>query len=254
MSEGGGNQLVRRLGPAGALGIAWILLPIAGLALLGSNLGAVTRFLTADRAQGLAIYVAAFAALAGLGLMPTWAQSLIGGWAFGLTAGGPAALLAITIASWIGYEVARGASSDRVEKVIAERPTWRAVRDDLIGAGFLRSLGMVTLVRLPPNSPFAITNLVLASAGVRRGVYLLGTVLGITPRTILTVFLGSQIHDLTAESLKTPKWVVMLSIGLTVAVIVVIGAVAKRAVERVARSASAPPGEETTSASGGVEG
>src|SRR5262249_53032885 len=94
------------------------------------------------------------------------------------------------------------------------------------------------------NSPFAVTNLVLASAGVRRGAYLLGTVLGITPRTMLTVFLGSQIHDLTVESLKTPKWVVMLSIGLTVAVIVVIGAVAKRAVERVARRAAGSGGGE----------
>src|SRR5437867_3931592 len=133
MAEGRG-ELVRRLGPAGLLGAAWVLLPILGLGVLAWNLGKVTNLLTGNRALGITAYIGAFAVCAGLGVLPTWAQSLIGGWAFGFASGGPAAVAAIVIASWIGFEVARGASSDRVEKVIAERPKWRAVRDALVCA------------------------------------------------------------------------------------------------------------------------
>jgi MFS family permease len=54
---------------------------------------------------------------------------------------------------------------------------------------------IVTLVRLPPNSPFAITNLVLASAGVPRPVYLLGTAIMVVwgVPLFLTVNTGSAV-------------------------------------------------------------
>lgn len=231
-------DLVRRLGPAGIIAVAWSLLPLAGIAVLGWKLRAVTTFLTADRGRGLAVFIAGFAVFAGLGLLPTWAQSLIGGWAFGFRVGGPAVVAAIIAASWIGYEVARGASADRVERVIQERPTWRAVRDALVGAGFWRAVLIVTLIRLPPNSPFAITNLVLASAGTRRPAYLLGTALGITPRTLVTVFIGSTFHQMTAAELRAgpPRWVLISSVVLAVVAIAVIGSISKKAVERAVGS------------------
>jgi uncharacterized membrane protein YdjX (TVP38/TMEM64 family) len=233
--------LARRLGPAGVVAVLWSVLPLAGVGVLGWKIGAVTAFLTADRARGLAVYIAGFAVLAGLGLLPTWAQSLIGGWAFGFAVGGPAVVVAILAASWIGYEVARGASADRVEKVIREHATWAAVRDALVRAGFARAVLIVTLVRLPPNSPFAITNLVLASAGVPRSVYLLGTAIGITPRTLLTVFIGSTIGEMTREALSAgpPRWVIAASIVLALAAVAVIGSIARRAVERVVKGGDA---------------
>jgi uncharacterized membrane protein YdjX (TVP38/TMEM64 family) len=228
------RETLRRLGPAGIVALAWGLLPLAGLAVLGWNLQRVTAFLTEDRPRGLAVFIAGFAVCAGLGLLPTWAQSLIGGWAFGFKAGGPAVLAAIILASWIGFEVARGASRDRVERVIEERPKWRAVRDSLVGTGFWRTAAIVALVRLPPNSPFAVTNLVLASAGVPRAAYLLGTAAGIAPRTLVTVFIGSTIRVLTAQTLsQTPRWIVVMSVVLTLVAVAVIGSIGKRAVDRV---------------------
>ena len=61
----------------------------------------------------------------------------------------------------------------------------------------------------------------------------------------LTVFLGSQIHELTAARLSEgpPRWVVGASIGLTLVAIVVIAGVAKRAVERVANAGEARKAE-----------
>jgi uncharacterized membrane protein YdjX (TVP38/TMEM64 family) len=237
------SSVITRLGPAGLLGIAWALMPVVGLAVLGWHLDTVTRLLTEQRPAGILIYVGAFALTAGLALMPTWAQSLLGGWAFGLIAGGAAAVSAIVLASWIGYEVARVASRDRVESVIRERPKWRAVRDELIGAGFLRTVGIVTVVRLPPNSPFALTNLVLAGGGVGRPAYVLGTLLGITPRTLLTVFMGSQVHQLTADTLSDkPWWVMVLSVVLALVAVAIIGTVAKRALSRLGEGAQGGAG------------
>lgn len=228
--------LFKRLGPAGLLGIAWLAMPpLAGFALLW-KIETVSEWLKSHGSLGLAIYIAAFMSLAGLGMLPTYAQAIAGGWCFGLALGVPAALAGFGGASVIGYIIARTVSRHRVEDVIESNPKSRAVRDALIGQGFLKTLGIVTLLRLPPNSPFALTNLVMASAGVRLAPYVLGTLIGMAPRTALAVYIGSGVQVLTADTLnvaKPPKMVVIGGIILTLIVVLIIGHIANKAVARV---------------------
>lgn len=209
--------------------------PLAGFALLW-KIEAVSEWLKSHGSLGLVIYIIAFMMLAGFGMLPTYAQAIAGGWCFGLAIGFPAALLGFGGASVIGYTIARTVSRHRVEDVIESNPKSRAVRDALIGQGFAKTLGIVTLLRLPPNSPFALTNLVMASAGVRLAPYVLGTLIGMAPRTALAVYLGSGVQVLTADTLnvaKPPKMVVIGGIVLTLLVVVVIGHIANKAVARV---------------------
>lgn len=238
---------MRRLGPAAWLAIAAAILPAIGGATLLVYVDPVGSWLRGHDLNGLLLYAALFALLSGFALLPTYAQAFLGGWAFVFPLGFPAALSGFLGGSLIGYEVARRASGDRVEGMIREKPRWRAVRDALVGRGFWPTLGIVTLVRLPPNSPFAITNLVMASVQVRRTPFILGTLLGMAPRTAAAVFIGRLFHDVAAsDALRNkPWWLLPVGIGSALIVLLVLGAIANRALARVAGGAAATPAIES---------
>lgn len=232
-------SLFKRLGAAGPLAVVAAIMPaLAGIALLW-KINVVSEWLRTHGAWGACVYAAAFALLAGLALLPTYAQALLGGWAFGFALGMPAALAGFAGGAMIGYEVARRLSKDRVQAVIDEKPKWRAVRDALVGgrdAGFWKTTGLVTLLRLPPNSPFALTNLVMAGVRVPRLPYFIGTVVGMAPRTALAVMLGAGINvELTKETLEAAM-PLKLNLGMlfvTVAFVLIIGHLATKAIARV---------------------
>lgn len=226
------GSLFKRSGAAGPLAIVAATMPAVGGFLLLGSLNYVGPWLRSYEVQGLFLYAFAFAVLAGLALLPTYAQAVLGGWAFGFAAGFPAALAGFFGGSLIGYGVARGATGDRVERIINEHPRWRAVREALVGSGFWKTLAIVTLVRLPPNSPFALTNLVMAAAKVPRTPYLLGTLIGMAPRTGVAVYIASQVQSLTDAAQERPRWLIVAGIVLTLVVIAVIGHISKRALDR----------------------
>ncbi len=234
------QRMWRRLGPAGVLGLFWTFLPAVCGVLLLANIGILSEWLEINPTLGLAGYVAVFILSAGLGFLPTYSQAILGGWVFGLALGFPAALAGFAGGSMIGYVVARTVSKDRVEKEIAAHAKWSAVRDALIGGGFWKTLGIVTLVRLPPNSPFALTNLVLSSSGTRPLPYLLGTVIGLSPRTIAAVAMAAAAAGTGAEDLQEfiaesrgSVWVIVAMVVSLVIVLGVIGKIAERALARV---------------------
>lgn len=97
---------------------------------------------------------------------------------------------------------------------------------------------MVALVRLPPNSPFALVNLVLTSVRVPLLVYVCGTALGMAPRTAAAVWIAAGMRERftsVREGLEapTPWWVWMGGIAAVVVALVVIGRLAGRALARV---------------------
>ncbi len=230
----------RTLGPAGPLAVAAAVLPAVGGLLLIGYMKTAADFLRTHGGAGVAVYVAGFAALSGMALLPTYAQSALGGFAFGMMIGAPAALAGFAGGAVIGYEIARRASGDRVVKAIEGKPQWKAVREAFIsgraGGGFFKTLGTVALLRLPPNSPFALTNLVMASVRVPRGPYVLGTLIGMAPRTVAAVWVGTRVHELTSAqdiASATPKWMFAAGVVLMLVVLGVIGIVANHAIRRV---------------------
>jgi uncharacterized membrane protein YdjX (TVP38/TMEM64 family) len=229
----------RQLGPVGALGVMWTFAPAIAGTLLLVYVAPVSDWLTSWLALGLLVYVAIFVIAGGCGFLPTYAQAIVGGWVFGTAAGLPAALLGFTGAALLGYFIARTVSQHRVEDLINENSKAKAVREMLVGKGPLRTFGVVALVRVPPNSPFALTNLLMASAGVAILPYIFGTMIGMLPRTAVAVIFaaagsrqGRDIQELLRES------PVFFGIGLVAMVIVllIIGYAANVAMERVERA------------------
>jgi uncharacterized membrane protein YdjX (TVP38/TMEM64 family) len=110
-------------------------------------------------------------------------------------------------------------------------------------AGFWRTLGIVSLVRVPPNSPFALTNLVLASVRVPLASFAIGTGLGMLPRTAAVVYVGSLIEgELSRDALRQsrPGWLLPVGIGLSVAVLIVLAWLGDRAIKRAVGGPARP--------------
>lgn len=242
------GAVLRRLGPAAVLGGLWAVFPaIGGLTLL-YYINDISLFLRENEMLGLAMYVVIFIFSAGLGALPTYSQALLAGYAFGIVEGFSAALVGFCGASIVGYFVARTVARARMEVEIQSHPKAKAVRDSLVGRGFWSTLGIVTLFRIPPNSPFALTNLALTGAGVRLPVYVIGTVLGLAPRTFAAVYLAAQFAEqrgasaVAREMAKAdkPGWWLPVNIAAVIIVMIIIGAIAKRALEKASQSPPAP--------------
>jgi uncharacterized membrane protein YdjX (TVP38/TMEM64 family) len=246
------RQLIRDCGPVGVLAVLWTALPPVCSIALFTYMPTISAYLKSHEGSGPFIYSGAFAVLAGIGCLPTYAQSGLGGYAFGWQVGIPAALAGFAGAAVIGYGIARAVSGERVARLIQADPRARAVRDALVrdrdaGGGFWSTLGMVALLRSPPNSPFSLGNLAMAAAKVPFWPFVLGTVIGMAPRTAVAVVIGSLVAGaLTKESLDqaAPRWVWIAAIIISVAIFLLIGWIAQRAVNKVtARSMPATANE-----------
>lgn len=227
--------------PLGSIALFW--------AMAHTNLG---PWLRGHAELGVFMYVAAFAVLAGVALLPTYAQCALGGWAFGFAWGFPAALLGFAGGAAIGYLISAKTAGERVEKLVEEKPKWKAVRDALLGvrkAGeamtpkdFVRTTLMVALLRCPPNSPFAFTNLVMASVKVPLAPFMLGTMLGMAPRSALAVMVGALIKDQFSEdtvSAARPAWFWGVILGSSLLVVIIVGLIANRAIKKIAQQPQA---------------
>ena len=234
---------IRKAGAAGPLAALAVSLPAVGGFVLLARIDPVAEWLHANEGMGIVIYACAFAVLSGLAILPTYAQAALGGWAFGLAGGFPAAIIGVVGGALIGWLISSRVASKNVMGMIDERPGWSAVRSAMVERGWWRSLGLVTLIRLPPNSPFALTNLALGVTRVPLVTVLLATAVGLAPRTALAVYLASGVQEQFAAE-KPPKLAMFIVTAvLTIIVVVVIGQIAKGALAKVAAGVG-DPGEE----------
>ncbi len=238
----------RNLLGLGVLAGCWALLPaLFGFWLLAEIGWVSDRYESIRELHGLvaavALYAVIFGVTAGLGLLPTYAQAFLGGWIFGSVAGTIGAMGGILLGAGLGYLVSRLVSGRRVESIIERRPVVLAVRDALVHAGVLRSAGIIALLRLSPNSPFALSNLVLG--GSRAGVVAMftGTLVGMLPRTGLAVMLAAAANTEGTRGLgdvvrERGPLVTIAGLAVMIVAVVVIARVGRMALQRVVPSAS----------------
>ncbi|HED52764.1 MAG TPA: TVP38/TMEM64 family protein [Phycisphaerales bacterium] len=232
-------------GRAGPVAIVAALMPAAGGFLLLIFMPKVAHALNGLGTMGLLVYIMGFAIASGLALLPTYAQALLGGYTFGLALGVPGAIAGLLLGSFIGYFMARRLTGDDVVAAINKHPKWKIVLNDFFPDaaingpphGFWRTLGIITLIRFPPNSPFALTNLALASVKVRLVPFGIGTAVGMLPRTALVVWLGTLIHgELSKDAIGAakPKWLLPVGIGVSILVLFILARIGDLAIRRAA--------------------
>ncbi len=189
-------QAAKDLGHVSVLAAICATLPaLGGFLLLGTMAGLKPRIETLGGGAPF-LYAGAFAVACGFALMPTYAMSIAAGVFFGFLPGGLAAVAGVTLGAAIGYAWSALLARKKAMSVIDQDKRARAVRDALADRGHIGTVGVVALLRVPPNSPFAITNLVMSATHVKFAPFIIGTAIGMAPRTLLAAWIGSGIGDL----------------------------------------------------------
>ena len=186
------------------------------------------------------LYFAVVAFTMAFALTPTTLVAIVTGYYFGW-AGLPGMVLAYTLASALGYELAQRLDHGKLHHFLHLFPKAEAVLDELK----TQSWQLIILTRLSPVLPFALMTFVLAIVGVPRRRFLAASVLGMLPRSLFFYWLGTKASDVLAL-LKDPdegtlSKVVLL--GLVAASLFGLFVVFNRALQRVLRRDTPPPVE-----------
>jgi phospholipase D1/2 len=136
---------------------------------------------------------------------------------FGPLAGGIYALTCATLTSVVIYLVGRKLGQATLRRVAGQRVN--AISERLARRGVMT----VFLVRLLPIAPFTIVNLVAGASQIRLADFVVGTIAGLAPGTVLMVLFVDRLVDAVTH----PGWLSALLI-LALAVLAVVGVLVVR--------------------------
>jgi len=218
--------------------------PVALFTGLGPLVGAIALtataphwldgFLEAGPAR-VPVFLVLTALLAGYSLIPTHASSLLGGMAFGVGLGSLLALFGTALAAALGLATLRLLLRDRVVEALSHHPRAEAVHRELDQGHWPRTLALLALIRLSPVVPFAATNLLMSTTGVRVVPFLVGSMLGLAPRVVAVVWIGSSLTELDLSQ-ASDRRLLVLGVAATGAVLWILGAIARRGLARLERA------------------
>ncbi len=228
-------RFFRQIGPAGPVALIATAMPAVGAVVLLGVARQVVPWLRHHEIVGIFLFMIALATLGGFALVPTYANSLLGGFTFGFPIGFPAVMAGLGGAAMIGYALSHRIVGDRVSRVIHEHPKWELVRNALVGGSTRHVILIVTLLRLSPVLPFETTNVLLASCEVRAFPFLIGTLIGVLPRTAAIVFVASRVHHWEELRSAGGRWMIVLGIVGTIVGAVIITIVSKHALKHATR-------------------
>jgi len=216
-----------------ALFVAWFILPVK------QWLNAFSGWIEGMGLWGAVLFALVYV-IGTVLLAPGSLLTIAAGLVFGLGWGFPVIILGATVGAAAAFVCARYLVRDRVQSMIDQRPKLRAIDRAVAEEGWK----IVLLMRLTPIVPFNIQNYFFGLTRVDFGHYLLATVIGIIPGTLLYLYVGAIGGALAAGDWGTGQWV-LFGLGL-VATIVVVVLVTKKAKEKlkeagVADEATASP-------------
>ncbi len=221
-----------RFGAAGPVALFTAIGPLVGAVVLTATAPLWLEWFLASGAVGAVVFLALTALLAGLSLTPTHASSLLGGMAFGFGLGSALAITGVTLAAALGFVVLRHFLRDRVVDALSHHPRAEAVHRALDQDRGVRTLALLVLIRLSPVVPFAATNLLMSTTGVRLVPYLVGSALGLAPRVLAVVWIGSSLTELDLSQ-AADRRLLVVGIAATVAALFVLGRASRRGLARM---------------------
>jgi len=193
---------LKEMGPVvWAMGLLSLTLPgiVGTFVIFGSAFGPerVRSFVTGFGPNAPWITLGIFAVATGSAIAPTYALSFACGAIFrSLAIGGSVAMGGVVGGALVGYAWGALLARKRVMDVVNRHEKARVIRHALLDRPMHTETWVVGLIRFPPNSPFALTNLVMSSLTVSLPAYTVGTLVGMLPRTLFAVWLGIQAGDL----------------------------------------------------------
>lgn len=213
-------------------------LPILGSSILLATAYPLGYWLRENWEIGAVIYVSGIVFFCGLALLPTNVIGILGGWAFGFPLGITLLISGVVSASLVSFLINSRLVGDRLPHVFGAHPKAKAIYTALLGQSVRRTTLIIFLLRLSPAMPFALTNFLMASARVPLKSFLIGTFFGMLPRSSAVVFVGAGLSELTLNTAED-AWLLIFGIAATILSAFVIGAISKRALERLTDESAA---------------
>lgn len=161
-------------------------------------------------------------------LTPTTFIALLSGYFLGWQAFIPVAIT-YWIASFLGFKTAQMIDGGRFLKILSEKPKVRQIIENLQKDEFK----IILLARLSPVLPFAVTNVLFSFSGTKLRNFLTAGFLGMLPRTILSIWIGTQAQEIRKliEHPSQGNMTQLLIVGLIGGSIVGLGYFIKKAIK-----------------------
>ena len=180
-------------------------------------------------------------------LVPGTIITLGAGFLFGLAQGYVVVAIGSVVGSAAAFLIGRTIARDWMSEKVKDKPKFKAI-DEAVGK---RGLYIVFLTRLSPLFPFTLINYFYGITAVSFRDYVLASWVGMIPGTLMYVYLGTIVKNLTelaaggATQNSGTTYFLWFGLAATVAVAVMVARVAKRALDDVI--------EKGTVSTGGME-
>ena len=157
------------------------------------------------------VYIAAFVLLPVV-FFPVAVLAVAGGLLFGLGLGSLYTLIGATINCTLMFLLSRSVGRIKIQALVEQRvnPVWQ---QRLKQSGGRRGFFLLIILRLIPAVPYGLINYAFGLTEMRFLPYLLASVIGIIPGTLVFINLGDKALDVTSPSF----W---LAVGLIIALFV----------------------------------
>jgi len=200
-----------------ALACAWRFTPLRDYIDIAA-LATLSQRFAGSPLLPLAVLAAYF--VGALLVIPLTVLIAVTGLVFGPVVGGVYALTCATLTSIVIYLVGRRLGRDTLRRVAGRRVN--EVSERLAQRG----VATVFLVRLLPIAPFTIVNLVAGASHIRLRDFVLGTIAGLAPGTVLLMLFVDRLVD----AIMHPGWpTVLLLVAAAVLIMAAAVIVRKRA-------------------------
>ena len=225
-------SLSRNSGRTGIVAMLSLVFPLIGAGLLVGFLQDLTALREyAGDPKFIGCFILAATILVGTSLIPTHILALTGGWLFGFKLGLFYSFSGISLAAITGFFISRWLCCEKLSIHLEQFERFQVTLNHLKKKPLGTLWGLISLIRLSPVIPFAMTNVMLASLKIPFHSFFAGTLLGMLPRTALMVFAGAGLHKLDFNQKSGVQGLIIGLVG-TIALLYLISRVAKKALAK----------------------
>ncbi|GIW40771.1 MAG: hypothetical protein KatS3mg076_1348 [Candidatus Binatia bacterium] len=190
------SRILRGLAAAAALAA---ILVAAQAFDLQDRLLALVAWVRGAGSTGIAVFVAAYV-LATVALLPGSVLTLGAGFVYGVVLGTAIVWVASNLGAALAFALGRTLARDWVAARVEGNPRFAAIDRAVGREGFK----IVLLARLSPIFPFNLLNYAFGLTRVSARDYVLGSLVGMIPGTLMYVYLGSLVTSLTELAAGRP--------------------------------------------------
>ena len=209
------------------------VMPGIGTTILLTTMYGYSPWLRANQEIGILIFVSIMTVFCGLALLAINFLGIVSGFAFGFQVGLTAYLLGILGAATVMFILSKRYASNNLQLAIENKPKLKIIQKALINESKWRTLLVLILMRLSPAFPFAATNFVVSASGISFKIFVLATIIGMMPRMLAVVFVGSSLSELNFNN-SQETWLLLIGILATILAIILISMISRRALQKLA--------------------